>query len=180
MRMVFVRTVPGGDPLALIPAMRQAVATVDPDLALQEVQPLTAIVSASWARNRFDAVLFGGFGIAALLLAASGIFAVLSFAVASRTREFGVRVALGANSGRILWDVLREGMAWPMAGLAIGMAAALGVTQLLRASLYETSPQEPHVLLGTAALLMVVAAAACLVPSWRATRVDAMEALRAE
>ncbi|HSA56441.1 MAG TPA: ABC transporter permease [Gemmatimonadaceae bacterium] len=179
-RMVFARTAPGSDPLAVIPAIRQSVATVDPELALQEVQPLAAIVSASWARNRFDAILFGGFGVAALVLAASGIFAVLSYGVATRTREFGVRMALGADSRRVLWDVLREGMAWPIAGLAIGLAAALGITRLLQSSLYETSPQEPHVLVGTAALLVIVAAAACLVPSWRATRVDAMEALRAE
>lgn len=180
MRMVFVRASRGIDPVSLTPSMRQAVASVDPDLALQEVQPLTAIVSASWARNRFDAFLFGGFGIAALLLAASGIFAVLSYAVSSRTREFGVRIALGADSRRILRDVLREGMAWPFAGLVTGLLAALGATRLLQSSLYETSPQDPRVLLGTAAVLLLVAAAACVVPSWRATRVDAMEALRAE
>lgn len=180
MRMVFVRAAPGIDPLSLIPAMRRAVASVDPDLALREIQPLTAIVSASWARSRFDAFLFGGFGIAALLLAASGIFAVLSYAVSSRTREFGVRIALGADSRRILRDVLREGMAWPFVGLVIGLLAALGATRLLQSSLYETSPQEPRVLLGTAVVLMLVAAAACVAPAWRATRVDAMEALRAE
>ncbi|HEX7121019.1 MAG TPA: ABC transporter permease [Gemmatimonadaceae bacterium] len=180
MRMVFVRTNQGTDPLVLVPALRQAVASVDPDLALQEVQPLTEIVSASWARNRFDAFLFGGFGVAALLLAASGIFAVLSYAVTNRTREFGVRIALGASSRRLQWDVLREGLSWPIAGLALGLFAALGATRVLQFSLYETSPQEPHVLIGTATLLLIVAAAACLVPSWRATRVDAMEALRAE
>ena len=177
-RMVFVRT--EGSPLAVVPAVRKAVAAVDPELALQEVQPLTDVVSASWARNRFDALLFGGFGVAALLLAASGIYAVLSYAVASRTREFGVRIALGANAGRVLGDVLREGMAWPLAGVLTGVAASLAVTRLLQASLYETSPQDPRVYLGTAALLVLVAAAACVLPAWRATRIDAMEALRAE
>jgi putative ABC transport system permease protein len=179
-RMVFVRTVPGIDPLQVVPAMRRAVATVDAELALRDVQALTAVVSASWARNRFDAVLFGGFGLAALLLAASGIFAVLSYAVTGRTREFGVRIALGARTGQLLRDVLREGMSWPIAGLLAGMAAAVGVTRVLQSSLYETSPQEPRVFLATATLLLLVAGAACLVPSWRATRTDPMEALRAD
>jgi putative ABC transport system permease protein len=177
-RMVFART--SGDPMSAVPEIRRAIATMDPELAMQDVQPLTQIVSGSWARHRFDAFLFGGFGVAALLLAASGIFAVLSYAVASRTREFGVRIALGANPGRVLFHVLREGMAFPIAGLAIGIAASLAATRLLQASLYEISPQEPRVFAGTAALLVVVAAAACVVPAWRATRVDPMEALRAE
>ncbi len=177
-RVVFVRT--AGDPMSVVGQVRAAIATVDPELAMRDVQPLTEIVSGSWARNRFDAILFGGFGAAALLLAGSGIFAVLSYAVASRTREFGIRIALGADSGRVLWHVLREGMAFPVAGLLLGVAASLAVTQLLRSSLYEISPWEPRVFVGTTALLVVVAAAACLVPAWRATRADPMEALRAE
>jgi hypothetical protein len=91
-----------------------------------------------------------GIRVATLLLAASGIFAVLSYAVASRTREFGVRIALGANPGRVLWHVLREGMVFPIAGLAIGIAASLAATRLLQASLYGISPQEP-VFAGTGA-----------------------------
>ena len=178
MRMVFVRT--AGEPMSVVQDVRRAIASVDPELAMQDVQPLSRVVSNSWARHRFDALLFGGFGIAALLLAASGIFAVLSYAVASRTREFGIRIALGADTVRVLWDVLREGMAWPLAGLALGVGAALAVTRLLQASLYGISPQEPRVFIGTAILLVLVATAACLVPAWRATRVDPMEALRAE
>jgi putative ABC transport system permease protein len=177
-RIVFVRT--AGDPMSAVPQIRTAIAAVDPELAMRDVQPLTDIVSGSWTRNRFDAILFGGFGAAALLLAASGIFAVLSYAVASRTREFGIRIALGANAGRVLWHVLREGMAFPVAGLLVGVAASLAVTRLLQSSLYEMSPWEPRVFVGTTALLLVVAAAACLVPAWRATRADPMEALRAE
>jgi putative ABC transport system permease protein len=177
-RMVFLRT--AGDPLSVVPDVRKAIAAVDPELAMRDVQPLTGIITGSWARHRFDATLFGGFGVTALLLAASGIFAVLSYAVARRTREFGIRIALGANPGRVLWHVLREGMAFPLAGLVVGVAASLAITRLLQSSLYEISPQEPRVFVGTAALLIVVAAAACLVPAWRATRADPMEALRAE
>lgn len=114
---------------------------------------------------------------AAILLAASGIFAVLAHAVAGRTREFGLRIALGADAPRVVRDVLREGMAFPLAGIVAGIAASFAVTRLLRASLYAISPQEPGVLLSTAALLAAVAAAACIVPAWRATRADPMSTL---
>lgn len=177
-RMVFVRTT--GDPLSVVSDVRKAVATVDPELALREVQPLTHILSDSWARHRFDAMLFGGFGLVALLLAGSGIFVVLAHAVANRTREFGIRIALGANPHRLMWHILREGMVFPLAGLAVGLVLALAATRVLQASLYGISPQEPRVFVGTAALLVVVAAVACLVPAWRATRTDPMEALREE
>ena len=177
-RMVFVRT--AGDPMQMVPAVRRAITTLDPELAMQDVQPLTRIVSGSWARHRFDAMLFSGFGVTALLLAASGIFAVLSYAVASRNREFGIRIALGANSRRVVWHVLREGMVFPAVGLAIGVAASFAVTRFLQASLYGVSPQEPRVFAGTAALLTMVAALACLIPAWRATRVDPIEALRSD
>jgi predicted permease len=177
-RMLFVRT--AGDPLALVPELRKALGTVDPDLSMRDVQPLTEVVNGSWARHRFDALLFGGFGIAALLLAASGSFAVLAYAVANRTREFGIRIALGANRGSVLRHVIREGMGFPLAGLLLGAAAALASTRLLQASLYEVSPLEPGVFLRTAVVLVVVSLVACLVPAWRATRVDPMEAMRAE
>jgi ABC-type antimicrobial peptide transport system permease subunit len=147
---------------------------------MRDVQPLTEVIDGSWSRHRFDAWLFGVFGAAALLLAASGIFAVLSYAVANRTREFGVRMALGANPARVLSRVLREGMGFPVVGLVLGALAALAITRLLQSSLYEVSPQEPRVFVTTALLLVIVAAGACLVPAWRATRTDPMEALRVD
>lgn len=177
-RMFFLRT--AGDPLAVAPAVRKAVAGVDPDLSLRDVQPLSEVVNGSWARHRFDAVLFGGFGLAALLLAGSGVFAVLAYAVANRTREFGIRMALGARPGAVLRQVIKEGMVFPVAGLVAGMLASAGAARLLRASLYEVSPLDPGVYLRTSVLLLAVATGACVVPAWRATRVDPLEALRAE
>jgi putative ABC transport system permease protein len=177
-RMVFVRT--EGPPLSVLAGVRNAVAMVDPELAMQETQPLADIVRGSWARNRFDALLFGGFGLAAILLAASGIYAVLAYAVATRTREFGIRIALGAGTLRVLRNVLLEGVAFPIAGLAVGLAASLAISRVLQSTLYDVSPQDPRVFAGTAVLLLLVAIAACLVPAWRATRADPMEALRAE
>ena len=177
-RMWFLRT--QGNPMALVPAVREAVASVDAEVALQEVQPLTEVVTGSWARHRFDAMLFGGFGVAALLLAATGIFAVVAWAVATRTREFGIRIALGANSARVVRQVLREGMVFPLIGLLAGIAGSAAIARLLRSSLYEVSPLEPRVLVAMGTLLILVAVAACLGPAWRATRADPIEALRSE
>jgi len=124
--------------------------------------------------------LFGGFGVAALLLAASGIFAVLAYAVANRTREFGVRIALGAKREHVMRVVLGEGLAFPVIGIMVGIVAAFAATTVLRSSLYEVSPLEPRVFIGTVALLLFAAVVACLIPAWRATRVNPMEAIRAE
>jgi putative ABC transport system permease protein len=177
-RMVFLRTT--RDPLSLVPEVRSVLRAIDPDLSMRDVQTLEQVVNGSWARHRFDAILFGGFGIVALLLAASGIFAVLAYAVGTRTREFGIRIALGARAAAVVGLVIREGMGFPLAGLVVGAAAAIGSTRVLASSLYEISPTEPGVFLGTAVLLLGVAVLACAVPAWRATRVDPMEALRAD
>jgi putative ABC transport system permease protein len=177
-RIVFLRTT--GDPLAIVPAARTALQSVDPDVAMRDVQTLDEIVNGSWARTRFEARLFGGFGIAALLLAASGIFAVLAYAVANRTREFGVRIALGAKREHVMRVVLGEGLAFPVIGILVGIAGAFAATRVLRASLYEVSPLEPRVFVGTVLLLLLAAVLACLIPAWRATRANPMEAIRAE
>jgi putative ABC transport system permease protein len=177
-RMVFLRT--AGDPLALVPAVRKAVRSVDPDVAMRDVQTLDQLVRGSWARHRFEAMVFGGFGAAALLLAASGIFAVLAYAVADRTREFGVRIALGARAADVMRLVVGEGLAFPTAGMVLGVVASFAATAAMRSSLYEISPLEPRVYAETIGLLLLAAAAACVIPAWRASRADPLEAMRAE
>jgi putative ABC transport system permease protein len=177
-RMVFVRT--AREPMSVVSDVRKAIATVDPELAMRDVQPLTSVISGSWTRNRFDAILFGGFGIAALVLAASGIFTGLAYAVSTRAKEFGIRIAIGATPRRIIWHVLGEGMIYPLIGSVVGISVALGATRVLRSSLYEVTPLEPDVFLSTSVLLLVVAACACLIPAWRATRADPVEALRSD
>lgn len=177
-RAVFVKTVQ--DPMAALPDIRRAVTSVDPELALQDPQPLADQLRASWARQRLDTALFSGFGLAALGLAASGIFAVLAYSVRTRRREFGIRIALGAKPERIIRLVLGEGMAFPVAGLIIGLAASLALTRLLQSSLYETSPLEPRVFLSVGGVLLAAALLASAIPAWRATRSDPVEALRAE
>jgi putative ABC transport system permease protein len=158
--------------------VRKAVRSVDPDVALRDVRMLDEVANGSWARTRFEAVLFGGFGAAALLLAATGIFAVLAFVVASRRREFGIRIALGADALRVLRYALGEGLLSPFIGILVGIGAAVGVTRVLRASLYEVSPLEPRVFGVTVLLLLGSAVLACLIPAWRATRADPLEAMR--
>ncbi|HEX5071388.1 MAG TPA: ADOP family duplicated permease [Vicinamibacterales bacterium] len=177
-RMVFART--AGDPLSVVPDVRRAVAGVDPELAAQDVRALSDLISGSWARRRFDAALLSGFGLAAVLLAASGVFAVLAYSVEARRREFGIRIALGARRSRVIWHVLREGMGIPIAGLAVGIAGATALTRVLQSALFETSPHEPRVLAAMAAVLLLASLAACLGPAWRATRADPIAALRSE
>jgi putative ABC transport system permease protein len=177
-RMVLLRTT--GNPAGVVNALRAVVRSVDPDLALFDVQTLRERLGASWSEQRFDAVLLGGFAAVALLLAASGIYGVVAYAVSQRTREMGIRLALGATPGAVLRLVVREGMALPLAGGAAGVVAALGLTRLLRASLYGVSPTDPGVIGVTLVLLLLVALLACLLPGRRATRADPLEALRAE
>jgi predicted permease len=177
-RMVFLKT--AGNPLGVVAEARRAIRSVDPDVAMRDVLTLEEVVNGSWARTRFEAVLFGSFGLAALLLAASGIFAVLAWAVANRTREFGVRIALGADTPRVMRLVLREGLAFPVAGILLGLVLSVGATRILRSSLYEVTPTQPRVYLFTIGLLLAAAMAACLLPAWRAARADPMEAMRAD
>jgi predicted permease len=177
-RMVFVRTT--GDPMSARPAVARAVAAVDPELALQDVRPLEELATASWARRRFDALLFSGFGAASLLLAATGIFAVLAHSVETRRREFGIRIALGAGRGPLIRHVVREGLAFPVVGLFAGITASMWLTRFLQSSLYETSTQEPRVFAGMAVVVLIASAAACIGPAWRATRANPVESLRSE
>lgn len=177
-RQYFVRTT--GDPLAFASSIRQAVHAVDPDTPVTELQTLQSLVGASWSRQRFDAVFYGGFALLALGLAISGIYAVVSFAVAQRTREMGIRLALGARPGSVVRLVVREGVLFPMVGLAVGSALAVGVGGVLRGMLYEVAPTDPRIIGGTATLIVLAAIAACLVPGWRATRVDPGIAMRVE
>ena len=177
-RAVFVKT--SQDPMSALADVRRAVATVDPELALQDPRLLADQLRLSWARQRLDTALFSGFGLAALALAASGIFAVLAYSVRTRRREFGIRIALGARPGRIVRLVLGEGMAFPIAGLVIGLGASFWLTRLLQTSLYETSPLEPRVFITMAAVLIGAALLASVIPALRATQSDPADALRAE
>jgi ABC-type antimicrobial peptide transport system permease subunit len=137
-------------------------------------------VSDDLASNRFTLALVGAFAVVALALAVLGLYGVVSYAVGQRTREFGLRIALGADRGRIVRLVLGDGVRLASAGVGAGLLGALWITQMLEGLLFGTRPQDPVTFLGVAALLAMVALVACYVPARRASRVHPAETLRAE
>jgi predicted permease len=173
-----VRT--GTDPLATLPAVRSAVLEAGNDQPVYGVRSMEQIVSASIADRRFSMMLLGIFAGLALLLAAVGIYGVISYTVAQRTREIGIRMVLGAGRADVLRVVLAQGMLPVGAGLAIGLGASFWLTRLMAGMLYGVSASDPMTFAGVALVLAAVAAAATLVPARRATRVAPVVALRDE
>jgi ABC-type antimicrobial peptide transport system permease subunit len=168
------------DPLATVSAVRSAVLEAGNDQPVYGVQTLAQIVSASIADRRFSMLLLGIFAGLALLLAALGIYGVISYTVAQRTREIGIRMALGARQTDVLKTVVAQGMLPVLAGLAIGLAASFGLTRLMAGMLYGVNAGDPVTFIGVALVLAAVALIATLVPARRATRVAPVVALRYE
>ncbi len=175
---ILVRTT--GEPLSVVNAVRTALRGVDPKMPMSRVTTMDALVSASLGPRRLSTILLGGFAGLALLLASLGIYGVMSFAVAQRTRELGVRVALGASRRNVLTLVLRQGVVLTAIGIAVGIAAALQLTGLISSQLYAVPATDPVTFSAVTALLLTVALAATLVPALRATRIDPLVALREE
>lgn len=169
-----------GDAAALIPAVRQAVWSVDRNQPIERVALMEDLLAASAAERRFALTLFEAFALAALVLAAAGIYGLLSGRVAERTREIGVRAALGASRRSIVGLVLRQGLGLTAAGVVIGIAGAAAASQAIAAMLFGVSPLDPLTYAATVVLLTVVSAAACGVPAWRAVCIDPATTLRAE
>jgi putative ABC transport system permease protein len=141
---------------------------------------MTQILSNSLAQRRFTMALLSGFGALALVLAAIGIYGVLSYTVAQRTNEIGIRVALGARASDVARMVLREAMLMAVLAVAVGWVGALAFARLLRSLLFEVSPSDPATLVAVSCAVLAVAAVSAFVPAWRAMRVDPMVALRYE
>ena len=175
---VIVRT--QSDPAALLPAVKAQMAILDPDLPLTKIRTLEEVIERSAGPQRLAAELLSAFAAAALLLAALGIYGVVSYAVSRREREIGVRMALGAQGSDVLRMILREGLRLSVLGVAGGLIAALGVARLLAGFLYGVSSSDPLTYLLVAAGLLLAAAGASFLPARRATRVDPAVALRAE
>jgi len=169
-----------GDAAALAPAIRQAIWSVDKDQPVVRVATMQGLLAASAAQRRFALILFETFALVALMLAGAGIYGVLSGSVAERTREIGVRLALGATSESILALVIRQGMTLTGMGVAIGLAGAAAASQAIAAMLFGVSPLDPVTYLGVIVLLVAVSVIACGVPALRAMRVDPIVALRYE
>ena len=167
-----------GDPRVLLPELRRAVLEVDPMQPAYGVEPLEALVGSTIARDRLAAVLVGSFAVVTLLLALVGILGVLSYHVARRAPEVGVRAALGATSQELVAMMLRSGLRLTALGLMLGVLAALGVTRLLDSLLFEVSPLDPATFVAVVVLSGAAALLACWVPARRAARVDPVVALR--
>jgi putative ABC transport system permease protein len=167
-------------PATLIPSVRQAIGELNPDVPLANIETMQEYMDAGLAGNRALVKLLGAFGATALLLASIGIFGVMSYTVAQRTREIGVRMALGATRGAILGWVARRALLLCGIGLAAGTVAAAGLSRFLRGVLYQVSTLDLSVYAGVALLLLIAALAAALLPAKRAAGVDPIRALRSE
>ena len=169
-----------GDPMALAGAVGAAVRSVDRDQPVANVRTIDELESRSIANRSFQTVLLGTFAGAALLLASLGVFGLLSWSVARRTREIGLRMALGATAPDVLWLITGRALMLVALGLAIGGAGALAVTRVLKSLLYHVSATDPLAYASVALAMLTVAGLASAVPAWRAARVDPAEALRTE
>jgi putative ABC transport system permease protein len=170
----------GVDPARLVPAVRAQVFGIDKDQPVYGVQTMDEVLADSMASRRFSMNLMALFAGIALVLAAIGVYGVISYSVAERTHEFGIRLALGATRSAVMWLVIRQGMTRTLGGLAAGLAGSLLLTRLMAGLLFGVNARDPGTLAVTAALLTIVALLACHIPARRATNTDPANALRCE
>ena len=165
-------------PETLRPSVAAVLGAVERDLVMHDVQTMDQRYERTLASERLNATLFGTFASMALLLAALGVYGVTSFSVAQRTREIGLRMALGADRARVLWSVVREGMVPVLTGTVVGAFGSFAATRAMRGMVHGVRADDPTSFVVVVALLLAVALVACLVPARRAARVDPLVALR--
>jgi putative ABC transport system permease protein len=168
------------DPRTLVTALRRTIWSVDPALPIDEAESLADVTREAVAIPRFYSTIMGAFAIIAIALAAAGIHSVLAFAVARRSREIGIRIALGAARRSVVMTVVRQGMALTAIGIVIGIAGAGALTRVLESVLFEVDPTDPAVFVLTTVVLLAVALLACVAPAVRAVNVDPLQALKSE
>lgn len=168
------------NPLALAPAVRREIQALDPSAPVSDFRSMQQVLDASTGSRRFSVSLLTIFAAVALALALIGIYGIMSWSVAQRTQEIGIRIAVGADAGGILKLILGRGLKLSGIGLAIGLGATLALTRVLRTQLFEIGPHDPWVLAGVSALMLALTLASCYFPARRATKVDPIQALRAE
>jgi putative ABC transport system permease protein len=168
------------DPASLTSAVRDAVYAIDPDQPVASVKPLSRLLADSVAKPRFNYLLLSVFAAVALILTITGVYSVMSYAVATRAREMGVRLALGARGVDVLKLVIWQGMKPVIAGVALGLAAACALTRVISTLLFNVSATDPAIFAGVAAILAAVAMLASYLPARKATKVDPVIALKSE
>ena len=168
------------DPGSLVEAVRNEIRAVDKDLPVYRIATMEQLVSGSVAQRRFTLILLSLMAGLAAMLAALGIFSVMSYSVTQRTQEIGIRMALGAKSSDVLKLVVGQGVVLALVGVGIGLAAAAALTQVMSSLLFGIGAHDPLTFSVLAGLLMVIASVACYIPARRATKVDPMVALRYE
>jgi putative ABC transport system permease protein len=173
-----VRT--GSDPLSFSVPIQKKIAELDPELPVSDVLTIQQIIERSLGEVSLSASLVLGFAVLSLILASVGLYGVLSYLTTQRTAEIGVRMALGAPREEVLRLMLGDGLRPALYGLTLGLAASVGAVRLIQSMLYGTEPLDPAIFVSVAASLLIVAVLACLVPAWRASRIDPMQALRTE
>jgi predicted permease len=179
-RQIFLAVRTAGDPTAIVPELRRLLREAEPRAAIDAIGTLESKLSTAVAQPRFAASVLLSFSLAALLLAAVGLYGVLSYNVSQRRRELGVRAAVGASRRQLVALIVREGLGIVALGLAAGLVGAAGLTRFMQRLLFGVTPLDPWSFAGAPAVLLVVAVAACLVPARRASRTDPAEVLRSE
>ncbi|HEX5432820.1 MAG TPA: FtsX-like permease family protein, partial [Candidatus Angelobacter sp.] len=169
-----------GNPQGLVSLVRSEMASVAPNIPLYNIETMEQYLASSSAQARFNTVLLGIFASLALLLAAVGLYGVVSYSVSQRTQEIGIRMALGAKKRDVLRMVVGQGLKLALIGVAIGILGALALTRLLTSMLYSVKPTDPLTFTAVSLVLIAVALLACYIPARRAARVDPMVALRCE
>jgi len=167
-------------PASVAGVVRRAIGEVDADLGVYDLRTMESAVDEAIAEPRLNSLLLWVFATIALLLSAVGVYGVMSYSVARRTREFAIRMAIGAESRSVFGLVTREALAVALIGIAIGVGGAMLLGRTLASLLYGVVPSDSSTLAGAAAVILIVALLACWRPAWRATRVDAMTVLRTE
>ncbi len=177
-RLTLIVRTAAAAPASLAPTLRQAVRAAHPDLSIVTLTTCDEQMRSSLAQQRMHAEIAGFFGLMGLAVSVVGLFGLLSYTVSLRVREFGIRMAIGAEPGSVEFLVLRQGMALVAAGLALGLLGALGLARLLESLLYGVAADDPLTFLGVAAGLVIVTLVACYLPAHRAAQLDPLEALR--
>jgi predicted permease len=175
---IVIRSTHDVDSLAL--PIQKVISQLDPDLPVSDVTTLRDAIGKSTINSEFSSILVVAFSVIALALAAAGLYGVLAYLITQRTNEIGIRIALGAQRDQLLRLMLVDGLRPALFGLALGLMASAGAVRLIRSMLYETRPLDPAVFGWVVIALLLVAMLACIVPAWRASRLDPAQALRSE